>query len=1097
MAEFLWTFAVQEILKKIVKFGAEQIGVAWGLEKEEFQLKKWLLKAETILADINKKKLHHHAVRLWVEDLQDIVYEADDLLDELRYEDLRRTGEQTGKFKKVRDSISPSKNSFLFRLKMANKMKKITAALHKHYCEASPLGLVGEESATEIEVALQQIRETTSILDFEVVGREDEVLEILKLVIDSSNEHDMSMISIVGMGGLGKTTLAKMVFNHDAIKGHFDQTIWVCVSKPFIVMKILEAIFQSLTNSSSGLNSKEALLQRLRKEMQSKKYFLVLDDVWEKENDLWDELNGYLKQIAGKSGNSIMVTTRNVEVATMVKTVSIHHLQTLSDDNCWSLFEKCANASQLPMNSNFKIMKNMLVRKIGGVPLVAKVLGGALKFEGDHYERWMTKVESITRNILKEDEAFVLSILRLSVDSLPLLTLKQCFAYCSNFPQDYNFKKDELIQMWIAQGFIQPQEERENLIMEDIGEEYFNFLLSRSLFQDVDKDENGRIVTFKMHDLIHDIACMVSNHQKKASNPNNWSGKSARTLRALICNNEETPHKIQANINCLRVLVLNSFETNNLSIIMDKLIHLRYLDISKCSVNQLSQESLSSLYNLQTLKFGYIGSDLPKNLRKLVNLRHLEFQKKFDMKQMASHMGNLIHLQTLSEFVVGLGKAYKIEELGPLKNLKGTLIITNLEKVQNKEEAIAAKLVEKKNLRHLILKWFVGLYNRGEYYEDDHVRVLEGLQPHKNLQSLEINGFKGKVFPNNIFVQNLVEVDLYKCERCVMLPMLGQLPNLKKLLIRSMVSVKSIGNEFYGIDSNQLRNSFAFPQLKELHIYGMKKLEQWDESTVVSSNLFGCLKKLHISGCGQLAKLPSGLEGCHSIEYLGIFQCSNLMLNVQNFYNLYHLDINGLKRLPEGLGKLTNLKILRISGQLHNYEFSSFIHLSSQLVELELNDYGSSDNATTTQLPQQLQYLTNLKILRIGGCMQNYEFSSFRHLPTQLVKLELIDDESSDDATTQLPQFQHFTNLNVLVISNFDGIETLPDWLGNLTSLRTLHFFECKNLKELPSREAILHLTKLENLVVFRCPKLLVGEGDQERAKLSHLPGMYVHNIPY
>ncbi|XP_038903552.1 putative disease resistance protein RGA3 [Benincasa hispida] len=426
-------------------------------------------------------------------------------------------------------------------------MKNITETVYKLYCEASPLGLIGEESTTETEVALRQIRETTSNLDFEVVGREYEVSEILKLVIDSTDEHDMSVISIVGMGGLGKTTLAKMIFNHDIIKQHFDKTIWVCVSKPFIVMKILEEIFQGLMNTYSGLNSKEALLKRLREEMKGKRYFLVLDDVWDKEQGLWDDLSCCLKQIAGKSGNSIMVTTRSVEVATMVKAISIHHLKKLSDDQCWVLFKKSANANQLSMSSKVKMVKNVLVRKMGGVPLVAKVLGGAVNFEedfGGDYENWMTKVESIARNISKEDKDFVLSILKLSVDSLPLLALKQCFTYCSNFPQDYNFQKEELIRMWIAQGFIQPQHERENLIMEDIGEEYFNYLLSRSLFQDANKNVNGRIVTFKMHDLIHDIACTFSNHQKMEPNPNNWSGKSTRNLRTLIRDDEEIHNKI-------------------------------------------------------------------------------------------------------------------------------------------------------------------------------------------------------------------------------------------------------------------------------------------------------------------------------------------------------------------------------------------------------------------------------------------------------------------------------------------------------------------------------------------------------------------------
>lgn len=152
---------------------------------------------------------------------------------------------------------------------------------------------------------------------------------------------------------------------------------------------------------------------------------------------------------------------------------------------------------------------------------------------------------------------------------------------------------------------------------------------------------------------------------------------------------------------------------------------------------------------------------------------------------------------------------------------------------------------------------------------------------------------------------------------------------------------------------------------------------------------------------------------------------------------------------------------------MQNYKFSSFIHLPSQLVELELTDYGSDDNATI-QLSQQLQHLTNLKNLRISGCRRNYEFGFFLHLSSQLIELELTDYGSYDNATTQLPQqLQLLTNLKILKISRFAGIEALPEWLGELTCLRELHFYHCFKLKELPSREVMLRLTKLKVLNVY------------------------------
>ncbi|XP_022145177.1 putative disease resistance protein RGA3 [Momordica charantia] len=1011
MAEFLWTFAVQEVLRKIVKVAAQQIGLAWGLEKELSKLTKWLLKAETILGDINRRKLHHDSVRLWMEDLQDVVHEAHDLLDELVYEDLRRKVE-IGKMNKVRGSISRSYNLFSFRRKMAKKMKDVTETLYKHYCEASPLGLVGDESIETNQIVLKQIRETTSNLNFEVVGREIEVSNIVKLVIDSSNEHHTSIIPIVGMGGLGKTTLAQMIFNHEVIKGHFDKTIWICVSEPFIIINILEGIFQGLTKTSSGLNSKETLVQKLQEEMHGKKYFLVLDDVWNEESGLWDDLGDCLKQITEKSGNCIIVTTRSLEVATTIETVSSHHLKKLSDDQSWFLFKGSANANGLSMNPKLDIIREILVKKIGGVPLVAKVLGGAIKFEGD-YETWVKKVKSVVRNISKDDKDFVLSILKLSVDCLPLLSLKQCFAYCSNFSKDCVFDKENLIQMWIAQGFIQLHEGHNETTEEDIGEWHLNFLLSRSLFQDVVKDMNERVTHFKMHDLIHDIACAISNHPKLLElGSSNWSRKSARKLRTLICNNQVIYNELMDCVS-LRVLVLNSAKTDNLLDSIGKLKHLRYLDISHYSIRVLP-ESIAKLYNLQTLKIGRMES-LPKNLRKMVSLRHLKFYHGYHTMQMPSHMSHLIHLQTLYEFAAGFENGCKIEELGPLKNLKGRLRLSNLERVKSKEEAIAAKLVEKKNLHELTFDWSLDFERN-----DDDSEVLEGLQPHKNLQSLNIMNFGGQVLPEAIFVENLAVIRLCGGKKCEMLPMLGQLPNLVELEISFMDSVRCIGSEFYGNGS--------FSKLRKFDFIGLHNLEQWTEAASIS-NSFGSLQTLNVIGCGNLKKLPNGLEFCSSLHDLTVRDCPKLALNVQNMHNLSNLFIHGFKELPLGLSHLTNLKEMEVVGCMQDYDFSPFLSLQS-LIKLHLNDV----SRICTELPQH---------------------------------------------------FENLTALETLTIVNFDAIEALPEWLENLASLETLNLEDCKNLKRLPSREAMLRLTKLEHLKVFRCPQL-PGRGDLlQRAKLS------------
>ncbi|CAK9315655.1 unnamed protein product [Citrullus colocynthis] len=709
---------MEETLKKVLKVATEQIGLAWGFEEDLSKLQKWLLKAEAFLGDINTRKLHHRSVRIWVDHLQHLVYQADDLLDEIVYELLRKKV-QTSKMKKVRNFVSPSSNAFLFRLNMAKKMKILIELLEKHYNEAAPLGLVGNESVgPEIDV-ISQFRETISELDdYEIVGRDDEVKSIVAQVIDASNQQLECILPIVGMGGLGKTTLAKLVFNHEMVRQNFDKTVWVCVSEPFIVNKILGEILQNLIpNSHGGDNNREVLLRELQKKMHGQRYFLVLDDVWNENAFLWDELKYCLLRITGNSGNCIVVTTRNADIAKLMETHPSHHLSKLSDDQYWSLFKESAKAYGLiPMTSNLDMVQKELTKKVGGVPLVARVLGRAVRFEGDD-ERWVNALESVLRTPLQE-ENFVLSILKLSVDRLPSSSLKQCFAYCSNFPKDFVFDKQKLVQMWMAQGFLQPQEGRNNTTMENVGDVYFSILLSRCLFQDVLKDDQGRIRSCKMHDLIHDIACTISIDQELKLNPSHMlakelgkkvrSKKVASKLRTIDffkkipCNIDQKVFDVNIkNFVSLRVLRMSISLDDKLPESIGQLKHLRYLEISNSFVLRFPR-SIVLFYNLQTLKIkNSVIHDLPKNLTDLINLRHVEFPWK--VEKMPPHLSQLTQLQTLSGFVVGFEKGCKITELGHLKNLEGSLKLFCLEKVESKEEASRAHLVDKENLNELEL----------------------------------------------------------------------------------------------------------------------------------------------------------------------------------------------------------------------------------------------------------------------------------------------------------------------------------------------------------------------------------------------------------
>ncbi|XP_022933224.1 putative disease resistance protein RGA3 [Cucurbita moschata] len=376
MAEFLWTFAVQEVLKKTVKLAAEQIGLASGYEEKLSKLKDSLLMAQAILRDAERMKTNLESQKQWVKQLEDIIFEADILLDELAYEDVRRKVE-IEKYKVVRNFFSFSKNPLAFRLKMANKITTVAKNLADFNSTQSPSGCVATTS-NEAKIDLNQTRETDLFLDeIGVIGRESEVSNILDKLLALNNQKTLVVLPIVGTGGLGKTTLVKEIFHHEMIRKNFDTFIWVCVSDPFKIHKILRAIVGYMKPTFGGSDEKEIILRELQNLLSNKKYFVVLDDVWNEEPILWNELRACFLKINKNMGSAIVVTTRSDKVAEIMETKYRHHLRQLLDDHCWSLFEKCAFESKLPVISD--VIRAQLVQKFGGIPLIRKVLGGMVK----------------------------------------------------------------------------------------------------------------------------------------------------------------------------------------------------------------------------------------------------------------------------------------------------------------------------------------------------------------------------------------------------------------------------------------------------------------------------------------------------------------------------------------------------------------------------------------------------------------------------------------------------------------------------------------------------------------------------------------------
>ncbi|CDP13160.1 unnamed protein product [Coffea canephora] len=656
---------------------------------------------------------------------------------------------------------------------MASKVRDINLELNKINQQARDFGL---DSKSVVPAALPAApavggtrgRQTDSVVA-PMVGRADDASEIVEILL-SPSEKVVSVLPITGMGGLGKTTLAKSIYNNKQIDAHFNKKIWVW----------------------------------------EKRYFLVLDDVWDDDQELWDDFFTTLNGLNPTTGNWCLVTTRLGPVAHSVSRVLMmenegYSLGRLPDVHCWSILkEKAVGGQEEP--DVLKAIKERVIKRCDGLPLAASVIGGLLRLK--RKEEWRSILENRLLSLSAGGD-HMMQILKLSFDNLPSPAVKKCFAYCSIFPEDAEMEGDVLIELWMAEGFLHAG--LENKTMEEIGEYYLEILLQSSLFEEARK--YGRRRWYKMHDMVHEVSKSIMSKSTRFINSETGSGDNSNQVRCLVIDSfgEGTINLFESRSNLLHtlflsqgslsddmlmklknlhVLNLSGAKNQNLPISIGKLIHLRYINFED-SRSEALPESVCKLYNLQTLWLNRFALKvLPKGMCDLISLRHLHYYTDDKEFQLPLEMGRLTCLQTLEFFKVGREKGRRIGELGSLKNLKGSLTIRNLQLVKDRKAAEKAKLSEKANLFSLKLEWAWAWDREGDNYNCDK-DVLDGLQPHPNLEELVIENFMGDQFPRWLMelptattLPKLARLEFNSCDSCRELPPLQNFTSLKELVIK-------------------------------------------------------------------------------------------------------------------------------------------------------------------------------------------------------------------------------------------------------------------------------------------------------------------------
>ncbi|XP_022743788.1 putative disease resistance protein RGA3 [Durio zibethinus] len=604
---------VSTILQQLTAITTDKASEAWelvrGVEKEVKRLESNFKAMQYELEDAEEKQYVDKRLKHWLERFKQVSYDMEDVLDDWKtaVQQLQKADHGVGTSTTVpKWKVCPFVSCFSFgskvvrRHEIATRIKDINEELDQIVKDKDKFELVKREI-----IKLPKRPESTSFVDVsKLYGRDGEKEVIIRrLLCGTSEEEGISIptITIVGMGGIGKTALAQLIYNDPRIRTHFDKKIWVCVSDPFDLSQIARAILEGLdlTVSLQNTTPLQTLLSKISENIKEKKLFLVLDDVWTDRGQDWEQLKAAFQSVM--LGSRILITTRKESVGKHLESSHVLQLDPLSEEICWWILSQKAFTGRNQIGcENLEDIGREIAKKCKGLPLAAKTLGGLLQ-DKLRREEWQNVLNS---EIWKSDfEQYIYAPLLLSYFDLPS-AIRRCFLYCAIFPKDYVIGKDDLVQHWMAQGYLNSVD---NLGAELEGEHHFKCLASHSFFQDFDEDANGDIICCKMHDMVHDFVqfltkCEFIIEKIDEDLALDLSSKNPRHLRLVIENCSSSPMSIYGT---------------------EKLRSL----VAVCHGFYVTAESLKSLFS------------------RFKHLRLLKFERlKLVEYEMVRDIGNLIHL---------------------------------------------------------------------------------------------------------------------------------------------------------------------------------------------------------------------------------------------------------------------------------------------------------------------------------------------------------------------------------------------------------------------------------------------------------------------
>ncbi|XP_024015670.1 probable disease resistance protein At1g59620 [Eutrema salsugineum] len=872
MAETLLSVGVEKLWNLLVRESERFQGV-----QEQFnELKTDLNMLRCFLEDAEAKKQTSAMVRNTVKEIKEIVYDAEDIVE------IFLLKEELGKTSSIRNSVQRFSYDIVKRRGLAFDMKAISKRISKVIRDMLSLGvqqvIVNERYTQSLYKREREMRQTFSSDNGDhLVGLEKNVEQLVGYLAE---EDSSQVVSITGMGGIGKTTLARQVFNHETVKNNFAGLAWVCVSQQFTREYVWQTILRKLRPEYKVLEMTEDEVQEeLVRLLGTQKTLIVLDDIW-REGD-WDIIKPMFPQAKGWK---VLLTTRNEGVALRAHPKCFTFKpDCLTLEECWKIFRRIAfprkDTNDLKVDEMEEMGKKM-IKRCGGLPLAVKVLGGLLAAQYTLHQ-WKRIYEHIGSHIVGgttlngDNNSLVYYVLSLSFEELPSC-LKHCFLYLAHFPEDYLVDVEKLSYYWAAEGILNA-ESYERTSIRDVADGYIEELVKRNM---VVSERDGRTLRYEkchLHDMMREVCLLKANEENflqiinGTSTANSESSCKSRRLalhqldRTFNVEREMNNPKLRSllvilkdkrtdwmapdlcftRLKLMRVLDLSrvQFEGGKLPSSIGNLIHLKYLSLYMAHITHLpsSMRKLKLLLYLNLCVHKRYSIYMPNFLKEMRELTNLFLPVKIHDK-VKMELGNLVNLETLENFST---------EHGSVKDFQGMTRLKVLSILFNGKgctmETLSSSLSELKHLENLTIYDDYKLYaptNDEGFFLDC-----------KNLKQLKLSIYMRRLPDAQRFPSHLTSITLSGC--CLEE---DPMPILEKLL--HLYDVSLLNKSFCG--SRMVCSAGGFPQLKKLILSTLYEWHEW----IVKEGSMQLLHSLTILNCRKLTELPDGLRFITSLEEL-------------------------------------------------------------------------------------------------------------------------------------------------------------------------------------------------------------------------------------